>query len=122
MSLITDKEKIKNYFVYYYEHIDELSAIIDPMKAYSDFGEDKTEEEIKEIKEAIIEIGKLFKKKGWEGDGAIGLIWIPPFIEIGNPEYTTGSYLWHVKQDNNGSSYIASEFPIKSERLAWQNK
>lgn len=53
-----------------------------------------------------IPVSEIFKKHGWEGDGEIGMIWLPPFlIDDGR---TDGVYLWHVKQRNNGISYIIS--------------
>jgi hypothetical protein len=63
-------------------------------------------------------VSALFKENGWEGDGNIGLIWLPPFVGVGG-EDTYGSHIWHVKQGNNGTSWLASEYrlPFKSESL-----
>jgi len=52
-----------------------------------------------------------FKKHGWEGDGDIGVIWIPPFFYNASnnedPGQVFGELFWHVKQYNNGISFIA---------------
>ena len=51
-----------------------------------------------------------FQECGWEGDGDIEIIWIPPFL-INDPD-SWGLYVWHVKQRNNGYSFIASDEDI----------
>ena len=92
------------YNVKIYTYIDELSHRIEPSEVYGD----ETEKEM-EI------VADLFKKNGWEGDGDIKLIWIPPFMcRYGD---TIGEYIWHVKQGNNGISFLAykGKFPFISE-------
>ena len=78
-----------------YQFIDNLEHIIDP-KEMGSYYADKVED-----------IKKAFAKNGWEGDGEIGLIWIPPFIE--DTGDTFGRYVWHVKQNNNGLSFLGYE-------------
>lgn len=97
-----DEYKIKAY-----TYIDDLNYRIDP---YQIFG-DQTDEE-KNI------VTALFKKYGWEGDGELKLIWIPPFLYRCGP--STGKFVWHVKQNNNGISFLAykGDFPFISED--WQ--
>ena len=119
--MLRDLENIKNYFVYQYEFLDDLSAIIDPYESKDDFN--ILEQNSKEILDQTIdEVKRLFHINGWEGDGHIGLIWVPPFIDIGYPEDTWGTYLWHVKQYNNGTSFIASPFKLDLKRLKNQNE
>src|SRR4051812_25043262 len=110
---MSERASVKNYFVYQYHHIDDLSAIIKPENMYRWFGTNQAAEEQKKLEETVDEVGKLFFDNGWEGDGQIGMIWIPPFIDIGYDEDTWGSYLWHVKQNNNGTSFIASPVPLR---------
>lgn len=55
------------------------------------------------------EVAKAFKLAGWEGDGEIGYIWIPPFMLDGG---TSGKCVWHVKQSNNGTSWLCSDDPF----------
>lgn len=91
-----------SYYVYSYHHIDYTDCIIDAETFLSgDEDKDKT------ISEAKV----VFDRNHWEGDGRIGLIWMPPFLLSPDFEDTVGLFLWHVKQHNNGTSYIIS--PIK---------
>lgn len=78
-----------------YQFIDNLEHIIDPQELGTCYTN-----KIEEVKKAFLE-------NGWEGDGKIGLIWIPPFLEGTND--TMGRYVWHVKQDNNGISFLGYE-------------
>jgi hypothetical protein len=67
-------------------------------------------------------VKERFKKAGWEGDGSIGILWLPPFVGIGI-EDTWGCYLWHVKQSNNGLSWIGGDDDLlKLDRLRDQNE
>ena len=78
-----------------YQFIDNLRHIIVPKELGDNY-----ENKIEDVKQA-------FLKNGWEGDGEIGLIWIPPFIEDNGD--TFGEYVWHVKQNNNGISFLGYE-------------
>lgn len=60
------------------------------------------------------DVGKLvevlheqFRDLGWQGDGEIGYLWLPPFC-FKRPE-TGGHLIWHVKQKSDGISYIVSD-------------
>jgi hypothetical protein len=82
-------------------------------------------------RKAIIEkVETVFKKNGWEGDGEIGLIWIPPFMYNSalneDPGQLFGTLVWHVKQHNNGISFLGFykddlKYISKSSLLAQQN-
>lgn len=77
-----------------YQFIDNLQHIIPPKQIFED-------SEYELIAEKVC---KAFYDAGWEGDGDLGLIWLPPFLfENGD---TFGEYVWHVKQDNNGISFL----------------
>ena len=84
-----------------YEWIDNLNFTLNPKEHLED-GEDY----IQKAKER-------FLKAGWSGDGEIGLMWIPPFMFKGirTEEFTNGVIIWHVKQKQDGISWILS--PIK---------
>ena len=94
-----------NYNVKVYHYIDNLEHLIDPKTIFPD-----CDDEIEEVKLA-------FKENGWEGDGEIKLIWIPPFVCEATNWITEGIYVWHVKQANNGDSFLAykGDFPFYSD-------
>lgn len=109
-----EKTLIKGYHVYLYTFLDDLSFIKKP----SDVFRDKPKEDLDSI---LHKIKEVFLRAGWEGDGEIGVIWLPPFVDTGY-EDTWGNYILHVKQRNNGISFIASEHPLQFERLLAQNE
>jgi hypothetical protein len=104
---------IDNLHVKQYHFLDDLSFIQPPETVF-------TESSHRDIQKFVRAISKRFEKAGWEGDGKIGIIWIPPFVDCGI-EDTWGTYVWHVKQDNNGTSWLASEVPLNFSRLHQQN-
>lgn len=110
------KEDIKKYYVYDYYFIDYNGGFLKPEDVFLDFEHD-FDLNLEELPEIIEEVKKLFLKKGWEGDGNIGLIWIPPFINIGYERDYIGNFFWHVKQQNNGTSFIASPLPLSFEYM-----
>ena len=104
MNSQRDKSKIINYppetlrtfEVMAYEWIDNLCFTIDPKECLSN-----SDQYVKTAKE-------LFLQEGWDGDGDIELIWIPPFMFEGarTDEFTAGVTVWHVKQLEDGISWI----------------
>lgn len=78
-----------------YQFIDNLAHIIPPEQVFDD----------DERLSLLAKVEEAFKDAGWEGDGDIGLIWLPPFAND-ICEDTFGRYIWHVKQDNNGISFL----------------
>ncbi|MCC6725947.1 MAG: hypothetical protein IT258_15670, partial [Saprospiraceae bacterium] len=109
-QLITYPPKALNDFrVVMYEWIDNLHFIQDPADYVVDV-------------EPYLEIAKAkFVEAGWYGDGAIGLIWIPPFMFKGirNEEFTKGIIAWHVKQKEDGISWLLSPVELPCERGFW---
>ncbi|MBU8845732.1 hypothetical protein KNR15_20430 [Alkalihalobacillus gibsonii] len=90
-------KSLEKWFVYEYEHIDYLD-MIEPIPMEKPNGE-----------ELIAELKQIFKNEGWEGDGEIGAIWLPPFLFYNNYNVSShGYWVYHVKQQNNGTSFIAS--------------
>lgn len=64
------------------------------------------------LKEAYIEntrwlLSLMFKAKGWEGDGEIGGIVIPPFMNPPASGDTFSKIIFHVKQCHKGRSFLA---------------
>lgn len=109
--------EIDNLHVYTYTFLDDHTAIITPERLFEIMAHYM---EGSEICDYFWRIKKLFLSKGWEGDGALGLIWLPPFVDVGI-EDTHGNYIWHVKQSNNGISWLASDFELNFSRLDSRN-
>lgn len=111
--MLPTQDTISRYHIYVYTFLDDLSFIQDPFACFQD--EDSTD-----ISDAIHLVGEKFKEYGWEGDGTIGVIWLPPFVDVGIHD-THGNYIWHVKQYNNGISFLACDTALDFERLNEQN-
>ena len=103
---------IKNYYVHRYQFLDDLGFIRTPESFFK-------EHNLSNVDKYINEVKKLFKRCGWEGDGDIGIMWFPPFVGAG-VEDTYGVYVWHVKQYNNGISWIATPVVLPFPRLEAQ--
>jgi len=112
--MLPTQKTIESYYIYVYTFLDDLSFIRDPFKYFQ-------YDDTQEIKDAIHLISEKFKNYGWEGDGEIGIIWLPPFIDIGIHD-THGNFIWHVKQSNNGISFLACDTPLDFDRLREQNQ
>lgn len=108
MSFSIDKAKVityppsalRDFHVYGYEWIDNLN-FVRPLREF-----------IADPHEYVQVAKERFLAAGWDGDGRIGLLWLPPFLfpksqQIG-PE---GVVVWHVKQIEDGTSWLLS--PIK---------
>lgn len=109
---IENIEDVKNFFVYRYHFIDN-SSFITPAVSFL------KKNDYLDADKYINAVKQLFLANGWEGDGEIGVIWIPPFIGI--DEDTYGFALWHVKQLNNGTSWLASPKKLPFKSLEAQN-
>jgi hypothetical protein len=89
-------DTLLTYDVMCYEWIDNLCFTLNPIDCL-----DNSDEYIKIVKDQFLEAG-------WDGDGDIELMWIPPFMFDGNRtnEFTAGITVWHVKQLEDGISWI----------------
>jgi len=88
-------ETLRTFAVYSYEWIDNLNFTLDPKDCL-------------ENPDDYIDIAKdMFLEAGWDGDGIIELMWIPPFVlEQQMTTNTLGVVVWHVKQLEDGISWI----------------
>lgn len=96
--------ELKNFHLYSYEWIDNLHFTLPPHLFLANASE-------------YIQVAKeLFSKAGWDGDGQVQLIWIPPFMfsDFANNEDAFGILIWHVKQTEDGISWLLSprELPL----------
>lgn len=109
-SEIRDPGVLQDYDVYQYEHIDCLEfmpsaeAVLQGVPNRND------------VLEAV---HRRFTDSGWEGDGELQVMWLPPFIGAG-VEDTWGVAVWFVKQSNNGTAFLASPVSLPFARLLEQ--
>jgi hypothetical protein len=93
---------VPDLYVYAYHYIDDRQFIrapaqVDPLLHFDH----------EEVVHLVAAVGEHLKSHGWKGDGEIGLIWLPPFLFTGDGT-SRGVYVWHVKQSENGTSYLGS--------------
>jgi len=88
-------------FVYQFHHIDAIDFMLDAEQVLIDAPHGD---------HILRTIELALKKGGWEGDGRLQLLWVPPFIH--ESDCTYGDLVFHVKQRNNGTSWIASTFKL----------
>lgn len=112
--MLDDPGLVAGYFVYSYEHIDDIGFWRAPEAVFPEF---QCRDRLCAWAEAVSD---LLRKAGWEGDGRLSIIWLPPFVGIG-PEDTFGVYIWAVKQSNKGTTWLASPFELGFPRLLAQN-
>jgi len=88
---------VSNYYVIDFQHIDDQRAFHSLADAVNG--------DVEGLKELTAELERLFRKAGWEGDGTICAFFVPPvFCNRGDTHCST---LYHVKQENNGTSFLA---------------
>ncbi|SFN49570.1 hypothetical protein SAMN05428949_3032 [Chitinophaga sp. YR627] len=94
-------ETLRTFNVKAYEWIDNLNFTLSPEACLGN-----AEEYTNIAKE-------MFLDAGWDGDGIVELMWIPPFMLHGivTRDITAGVTVWHVKQEEDGISWLLS--PIK---------
>lgn len=103
-------EQIADYKIYRYHFFDDLRGMHDPTSLF---------ENPDDAKPYVEAARQAFLGAGWEGDGHIGVMWLPPFLDecVGD---CWGFYVWHVKQSNNGTSWLASPFSLHFAKLLEQ--
>ncbi len=93
---------LRSFFAYGFEWIDNFHFLREPSAFLGDKAAD-----YKEVAAA------RFKEMNWAGDGEIILLWLPPFVfplELKVPP--EGIVVWHVKQEEDGVSYLLSPIPL----------
>lgn len=91
-------QAIDGFFVYTYHHDDDGAG----WQLLTD-------------QEGIAALTSLFKECGWEGDGKLETMLVPPFF--GDGTWNRWFRIYHVKQSNNGTSWIASKHRLTVEDL-----
>ena len=110
---VGDVSGVFEYVVYSYQYLDDLSFLRDPYLVF----EDKPRGSLALFLEFV---KARLRKSGWEGDGDLRVLWLPPFVnnvDNAGMDDTFGTYVWCVKQSNNGFSWIASKTPLPFKGL-----
>ncbi len=100
-------EALRQFEVYGYEWIDDLWFCRAP-------------EEILGAKapDYVAVAKEIFLEAGWMGDGDVQLIWLPPFVfPMGPPRRPEGVVVWHVKQEEDGVSFLLSPLKLPFEEF-----
>lgn len=101
---------LRDFHVYGYEWIDELHFIRPPEEFFVEH-EDPLERYLAVVRER-------FAAAGWDGDGSIGLLWLPPFVfPLSLRIHPTGVLVWHVKQKEDGVSWLLSPIQLPFEEF-----
>lgn len=100
-------DDVDDFYVYSFHHIDVHSFERLPWEVL-----DATSDQVRLLTH---QLEALFRAHGWEGDGDVRLLWLPPFV-MADPD-TWGVPVWHVKQSNNGTSWLAAEAPLNFPAL-----
>ena len=107
---INNPNVVDEYEVYQYQHVDCLEFM------------PSAEAVLQNVPNRIQVLEAVHRKlraSGWEGDGEIRMMWIPPFVGAG-VEDTWGLAVWFVKQYNNGTAFMASPVSLPFSRLLEQ--
>jgi hypothetical protein len=87
---------LESFSVAGYEWIDNLAFARNP----AEFVED--------VESYLLIARRRFLGAGWRDDGAIGVMWVPPFAlpERSQIAHSVGVIVWHVKQESDGTSWL----------------
>lgn len=105
---------MNGFHVYSFEHDDDLRGWV-PIDKFRTPNWSKEGAEEPLAPEYIASLRAALTSCGWEGDGQLGGMMVPPFFS--SEGYGTWFPIFHVKQSNNGTSWIASEVPLGTESL-----
>lgn len=107
-SVIDYSPEVMNSFpVYAYEWIDNLNFVLCPDRFLDDPAAH------------IAAARKAFLRAGWDGDGEIGLLWLPPFVfPLSANATTNGVTVWHVKQLEDGISWLLAPISLPFQEFA----
>lgn len=105
-----DVTAIEGSHLYNFEWIDNLNFLRPPADLITDCSRRKR------IEAAV---ARRFSSEGWEGTGKLSILWLPGFVfpmKCDIPE--EGILMWHVKQHEDGISWLLSPIPLPFERYA----
>lgn len=111
---------LSRYNIAEYHHIDDFRCMR-PLREYFDVFpmENRRSEQFND--ELLGQLGRklseFFKQNGWEGDGTIECIFIPPCFYSDSDTYC--ETIFHVKQYNNGTSFLAIPKYLRFEMPMW---
>ena len=98
---------LRSFQAYAFEWIDNLHFLADPSAFVAGDAEPY-----------LAVARQRFLDEGWTGDGTIQLLWLPPFVFAPRLRVASaGLVLWHVKQSEDGISFILSPVPLPFEEL-----
>ncbi len=101
-------ERLSEFHAYMFEWIDNLHFIQSAESFLGYLGEQLTD--------YLAIARKQFLDAGWDGDGEIGLLWLPPFVFPRKLKISTeGIVVWHVKQQEDGISWLLSPVELPFE-------
>jgi len=103
-------EALREFHVYGYEYIDNRQFALSPERVLGTSAKALL---------YIDEAKKLFLEMGWEGDGDVELLWIPPFaFPLSLRVSSIGVVIWHVKQCEDGISFLLSPIALPFEEFS----
>jgi hypothetical protein len=107
-GLFKDLPNLSQFRVIRFQHADDFRCF-QPLRAFtaemSYFEEPSARFIDIQTEELHRRLTEFFLKFGWEGDGEINCVIVPPFfLQHG---YSLCEVVFHVKQSNNGTSFIA---------------
>jgi hypothetical protein len=117
-------EAVASYYIYRYCHIDDFDFVREPQELVASAEEGYSLESWAPAREDLPDfLNRLrdrFRSAGWEGDGEICAVWLPPFVS--SDLDSSGEVVWMVKQSNKGISFLACRSPLKFAPILEQNQ
>jgi hypothetical protein len=108
-ALFRDLPDVANCTIIRFEHVDDYRCFR-PLREFCaelSYFETPSEQFVELLtKELRRRLEQLFGEAGWEGDGDIECIFAPPFFVPNG--YSFCETIFHVKQTNNGTSFVAT--------------
>lgn len=106
-------EAMRDFHAYGYEYIDNRQFALKPEFVLGSAA--KAAPYIEQAKTSFLEIG-------WAGDGDVELLWVPPFaFPLALRVPPVGIAVWHVKQSEDGISYLLSPIELPFEEFGYAN-
>ena len=102
-----DETAIDRFHFYGFEWIDNLNFLRSSSEVIPD-----------RLRRTALEtaVARRFTCEGWEGTGRLALLWLPGFVFPMSADIPTeGVLVWHVKQHEDGISWLLSPVPLPFE-------